>query len=61
MSVWKKKFKGDDRRGGAWIHTREGLSRAIVENHRGVVFDGQGFPSVKDAKNYADAMMEARK
>lgn len=61
MSVWKKKFKGDDRRGGAWIYTREGIGMAIVENGHGVKFNGREFPSVKDAKNYADAMMEARK
>lgn len=50
---WTKKFKGSAVRGGAWIYTHPALTRAIVQNHNGVSYDGQHFASVEDAKAFA--------
>ncbi len=46
---WKKKFKGTER-GGAHIHTHPDVERAIVENHRGITYDGQSYSSLEAAK-----------
>jgi hypothetical protein len=48
---WRKKFKGSERgRGGALIHTHPDAERAIVENHRGIMYDGQSYSSLDAAK-----------
>lgn len=52
---WKKKFKGDKCRGGAFIYNHPCAidGRAIVENGYGFAFNGENFPSLADAKRAA--------
>jgi hypothetical protein len=55
--IWKKKFKGTAR-GGAWIHTRDNLDRAIVENHLGFKFNGNYYDTLDDAKSAGNVIAE---
>ena len=55
---WVKKFKGDRERGGARIYRHPLLTRAIVENHYGVSYDGNWYDSVDEAKKAALDEME---
>lgn len=48
MTDWKKKSKGN-----AKIYTHPNVDRAIIENFKGVFFDGKEYPSVKEAMTAA--------
>lgn len=50
---WKKKFKGDKERGGAWVYIHPNCDRAIVQNHNGVSFNGQRYVDLEAAKKAA--------
>ncbi len=51
MSEWTKKRKGN-----AKIYTNPISDFAIVENHYGVIWNGQHFPSVEEAKKVIENM-----
>lgn len=48
VAAWKRKFKGSER-GGAYIHTHPDVERAVVENHHGINYNGQSYPSLDAA------------
>jgi hypothetical protein len=52
---WTKKFKGSRERGGAFIYTHPNVDRAIVQNHNGYSFNGEGYPSLVAAIEAAEA------
>ena len=52
IDAWKRK-----RKGSALIYTHPLLSRAVVHNHNGVHYNGIAFPTVDDAKLYAESVV----
>jgi hypothetical protein len=48
MNDWSNKPKGN-----AKIYTHPNVDRAIIENFKGVFFDGKKYASVQEAKNAA--------
>lgn len=49
--MWTKKYKGSGRGlSGAWIHMHTSTEKAIVENYKGFIFNGQNYDSLEQAK-----------
>lgn len=51
---WKKQFKGDRVRGGAYIYIHPEIDRAIVHNHLGIQFNGKAYSTLDEAKRAAE-------